>query len=218
MYCTIFRISSSLQLTSALCRSDYGWKVESRGLQRWYGYTLSVFTTRLAPRRLWRRKRPMTSPPLDSSIVLGELGSCLQKTTPTHVNLFLLATVYSVREFMAFTSEVLAQRTSTGERRTVKEQGALDYQNTFKSLNLSCFLRVQMSCVCALRQSGVCGDSRWGLPPQSGIHTHEQGGYIVICTNYKHDSGSVCMAERRMYCSCTELSTTSHVVGREHIC
>lgn len=29
----------------------------------------------------------------------------------------------SVREFMAFTSEVLAQRTSTGERRTVKEQG-----------------------------------------------------------------------------------------------
>ena len=32
--------------------------------------------------------------------------------------------VHSVREFMAFTSEVLAQRTSTGERRTVKEQGS----------------------------------------------------------------------------------------------
>ena len=30
---------------------------------------------------------------------------------------------YSVREFMSFTSEVLAQRTSSGERRTVKEQG-----------------------------------------------------------------------------------------------
>jgi hypothetical protein len=37
---------------------------------------------------------------------------------------------------MAFTSEVLAQRTSTGERRTVKEQGSLGspHVNTVGSL------------------------------------------------------------------------------------
>lgn len=73
---------------------------------------------------------------------------------------------------MAFTSEVLAQRTSTGERRTVKEQGSLGspHVNTVGSLiHTSCTLclnfpvhcgRVQMSCVCEVRLPGLCGDSR----------------------------------------------------------
>lgn len=33
----------------------------------------------------------------------------------------------SVREFMAFTSEVLVQRTSPGQRQSVKEQGIVYY-------------------------------------------------------------------------------------------
>ncbi len=34
-----------------------------------------------------------------------------------------LLCIFSVREFMAFTSEVLVQRTSPGQRQSVKEQG-----------------------------------------------------------------------------------------------
>ena len=42
-----------------------------------------------------------------------------------------LTSVLSVREFMAFTSEVLAERTEVGERRTVKEQGEPKFHHKY---------------------------------------------------------------------------------------
>ena len=44
--------------------------------------------------------------------------------------------LFSVREFMAFTSEVLVQRTDVGERRTVKEQGKRNLNVTLHILVL----------------------------------------------------------------------------------
>lgn len=35
-----------------------------------------------------------------------------------------------------------------------------------------------MSCLCALRLTGMCGDSRSRVPSESGFHTHEQGGLL----------------------------------------
>jgi synaptobrevin family protein YKT6 len=51
-----------------------------------------------------------------------DLSKAIEKKAAYELSSFGFFNRSSVREFMAFTSEVLAQRTSTGERRTVKEQ------------------------------------------------------------------------------------------------
>lgn len=115
---------------------------------------------------------------------------------------------FSVREFMAFTSEVLVQRTDVGERRTVKEQGKKNlnsisylslcreyvyllctvtiYGTSYKPpspITIATILRLPMPCICAVWLPGLCGDSWWRLSPQSYLHTHEQGvagpGYSI---------------------------------------